>query len=66
MAGSATDRSLVGTRRVLQLDPRGRERAGSCEIVEVMAVPIVRVTSDRLPRVVSMSARAFVDEAMFR
>ena len=32
----------------------------------VMAVPIVRVTSDRLPRVVSMSARAFIDEAMFR
>src|SRR5215469_11320562 len=31
-----------------------------------MAVPIVRVTSDRLPQVVSMSARAFIDEAMFR
>ena len=31
-----------------------------------MAVPIVRVTSDRLPPVVSMSARAFIDEAMFR
>jgi GNAT superfamily N-acetyltransferase len=31
-----------------------------------MRVPIVRVTSDRLPQVVSMSARAFIDEAMFR
>jgi GNAT superfamily N-acetyltransferase len=31
-----------------------------------MAVPIVRVTSDGLPQVVSMSARAFIDEAMFR
>lgn len=31
-----------------------------------MAAPIVRVTSDRLPQVVSMSARAFIDEAMFR
>jgi GNAT superfamily N-acetyltransferase len=31
-----------------------------------MAAPIVRVTTDRLPQVASMSARAFVDEAMFR
>jgi hypothetical protein len=31
-----------------------------------MAVPIVRVTSDRLSQIVSMSARAFIDEAMFR
>jgi GNAT superfamily N-acetyltransferase len=31
-----------------------------------MAVPIVRVTSDRVPPVASMSARAFIDEAMFR
>jgi GNAT superfamily N-acetyltransferase len=30
-----------------------------------MAVPIVQATIDRLPRVVSMSARAFIDEAMF-
>jgi GNAT superfamily N-acetyltransferase len=31
-----------------------------------MPVPIVRVTSDRLGQVVSMSARAFIDEAIFR
>jgi GNAT superfamily N-acetyltransferase len=31
-----------------------------------MALPIVRVTSDRLPQVASMSARAFIDEAIFR
>jgi GNAT superfamily N-acetyltransferase len=32
----------------------------------MMGVPIVQVTSDRLPQVASMSARAFIDEAMFR
>jgi hypothetical protein len=31
-----------------------------------MAVQIARPTSDRLPQVVSMSARAFTDEAIFR
>src|ERR1700757_34222 len=31
-----------------------------------MAVPIVQATSDRLPAIVSMSARAFINEAMFR
>jgi GNAT superfamily N-acetyltransferase len=31
-----------------------------------MAVPIAQATSDRLPAIVSMSARAFINEAMFR
>jgi len=31
-----------------------------------MAVPIAQATSDRLPAIVSMSARALINEAMFR
>jgi GNAT superfamily N-acetyltransferase len=60
-----SDAAAVCSERCWSIQGAANGAAG-CEIVDVMAVPIVRVTSDRLPLVVSMSARSFIDEAMFR